>query len=244
MYNTLEPEPDHVLLRRKLKGSFAPTYLTALSVIQGVALADLGSVVLAGYRQFTIVHWLLAVLNFLMLIVIWNAYTVQSSIWDWIPDFRDAVIPFVFGALELLVNHMIILSLGGWLISVALLSGMGMLASWYGGWRAKEEAENTRLLAVQDTRLLRFFLLYALGLTVTLLLFGVVSLVTSLEATESLQTGRGVLTLAFVLLAGVGVGTYLFLSIRSWTRIVTYARTGHVPDMEVTPPNDEVRSSA
>lgn len=41
MQSVLEPEPHHRMLHHKLKESFAPTYMTALSVIQGVALADL-----------------------------------------------------------------------------------------------------------------------------------------------------------------------------------------------------------
>ena len=104
MQSVLEPEPHHHVLHYRLKDSFAPTYLTVLSVIQGVALADLASVVVAGYQQFTIVQWLLVVFTFLVLIIIWNQYAMQSSAVYWVPDFRDAAFPFLFGALELLLN--------------------------------------------------------------------------------------------------------------------------------------------
>src|SRR5260221_1103851 len=98
MPTILEPEPHHRLLHNKLKALSAPTYMTALSVIQGVALADLASIVVAHSQQFTVEQWLLGVLSFVMLIGIWDAYTTLGILWTWIPDFRDACIPSALGA--------------------------------------------------------------------------------------------------------------------------------------------------
>ena len=39
-----EPQGHHLLVQQKLKEQFSPVYLTLLSVIQGVALADLALV--------------------------------------------------------------------------------------------------------------------------------------------------------------------------------------------------------
>src|SRR5437764_120164 len=118
MNSVLEPEPHHRMLHRKLKDSFTPTYLTILSVIQAVALADLATIVATEREHFTVVHWLLVLLTFCVLIIIWNVYTIQSTVWDWIPDVRDAAIPFVTGALELFLNHTITLSLSSWLLGL------------------------------------------------------------------------------------------------------------------------------
>ncbi len=41
MHSALEPQPHHRVLHHKMKDSFTPIYLTVLSVIQGVTLADL-----------------------------------------------------------------------------------------------------------------------------------------------------------------------------------------------------------
>ena len=49
MPSVREPEQHHLLVQQKLKDSFGPSYLTALSVIQGVALADLTLVVAGNY---------------------------------------------------------------------------------------------------------------------------------------------------------------------------------------------------
>jgi hypothetical protein len=148
MHGALEPEPHHRVLHHKLKDSFAANCLTVLSVIQGLAMEDLAFMVAAEYQQFTPVQWLLVVLNFAIVILIWDAYMMQSLLWEWVPDQRDAAIPFAFGALELVLNHTINLSLSVWLLALALLSGLSVLANWHAGRRVRKEAENATLLGL------------------------------------------------------------------------------------------------
>ena len=148
MQSALEPQPHHRVIHHKLKDSLSPVYLTVLSVIQGVALADLALVVASNYQQFSLMHWLLVLFNFGVLIGIWNHYMMHNKLWDWIPDLRDALIPFVVGALELFLNHTISLSLSAWLFTFALLYIMGALAMWYASWRAGKEVEKARLLSL------------------------------------------------------------------------------------------------
>jgi hypothetical protein len=50
----LEPQPHYLMIHYKLKDSFSLVYLTLLSVIQGVALADLALILSGGYQQFTV----------------------------------------------------------------------------------------------------------------------------------------------------------------------------------------------
>ena len=232
MQPVLEPEPHHHALHHKMKNSYAPVYLTVLSVIQGVALADLASVVTAGYRQFTVVDWLLVVLTFGSLISLWNQYTMQSAILNWVPDFRDAAIPFFFGALELFLNHAIILSLSAWLLAAALISGVGALATWYAGWRAGKEAENAKMLSLVSRRV-RITILYTLGLSIFLLLLALVSRVENLNASDGVQGMHGILVLGIVLLVAVSEGGFLLLSLQHWSRIVDYAHTGQVPGVHM-----------
>src|SRR3974377_599416 len=52
-------EPRQMVMQRRLKESYGPTYLTLLSIIQGVALGDLASVVASGQKHFTLVQWVL-----------------------------------------------------------------------------------------------------------------------------------------------------------------------------------------
>ncbi len=224
MHSTLEPEPHHWVLHHKMKDSFTPTYLTVLSVIQGVALADLALVVVAGYKQFTIVQWLLVVLTFATLITTWNQYIMQSTLWEWVPDIRDAAIPFTFGALELFLNHTIILSLSAWLFVLAVLAGLAVLATWYTGRRASKEAENAKMLSLFRSR--PHLIVLSIGWSVVLLLLAVASSVVSLEVSEGIQ---GVVSLALVLLVAGGLGASQLMISRFWSKIVAYARTGQMP---------------
>ena len=130
MNSELEPEPHHRVLHHRLNDAFTPTYLTILSIIQAVALADLATVVAAEYQHFKVVNWFLALLTFAVLIMVWNVYTIQGTIWSWIPDVRDAAMPFVVGALELFLNHAITLGISIWLLGLAGIAMMGTVGTW------------------------------------------------------------------------------------------------------------------
>ena len=197
-----EPQGHHLLVKKRLTDSFSLVYLTLLSVIQGVALADLALVVGAGYQQFTVVRWLLVLVNFGMVITVWHQFTMHITLWSWIPDLRDAIVPFVIGALELVFNHMISLSLSAWLFILAIIATTATLAIWYVGQRAKEESENTKMLSLLR-RQHRLFALYNLGVGALYLLLAIVSRVESLEANNGVQTGRGVFALALLVAGGV-----------------------------------------
>src|SRR5437762_81867 len=142
----LETEPHNRVLHHRLNDAFTPMYLTILSIIQAVALTDLATVVAAEYRQFTVANWLLALLTFGVLIIVWNVYTIQGTLWRWIPDVRDAAMPFMVGALELFLNHAITLGISIWLLGLATIAFMGAAGTWYMHWRARMEAGNVQLL--------------------------------------------------------------------------------------------------
>src|SRR2546430_332215 len=227
MQSVLEPQPHYRVIHHKLKDSLSPIYLTLLSVIQGVALADLALVVAANYQQFTLMHWLLVLFNFGVLIGIWNHYMMNNKLWEWIPDLRDACIPFVVGTLELVFNHTISLSLSAWLFTLACLYLMGALAMWHVRWRAGKEAENARMLSLLR-RQLRLFALYNLGVGALCLLLAVVSHVESLEASDGVQIGQGVLALTLILLVAGCIAGVSIMNTRSWNLVVSYSRTGRI----------------
>jgi len=223
-----ELQGHHLLLKQRLKDSFSLVYLTLLSVIQGVALADLALIVGAGYQQFTVVRWLLVLVNFGMVISVWHTFTIHITLWSWIPDLRDAIVPFMIGAIELIFNHTISLSLSVWLFIVAIIASTATLAIWYVGQRAKEESENTKLLSLLK-RQHRLFALYNLGVSALYLLLAVASRMESLEVGDGVQTGRGVFTLSIVLLVAVCVAGVSIINTRSWNLVVSYSRTGLIP---------------
>jgi hypothetical protein len=131
---------------QRLKGSYSPTYLTILSVVQAVAMGDLAQVIAASYQDFTLVQWALTFNTFGVLIITWNVFSVQSALWGWIPDLRDSAVPFVVGALELFLNHTITVSLSAWLVAVSLIAIAGALGTVHISWRAQGEVEHRELL--------------------------------------------------------------------------------------------------
>ena len=223
-----EPQGHHLLVKQRLKDSFSLVYLTLLSVIQGVALADLALIVGAGYQHFTVVRWLLVLVNFGVVITIWHTFTMHITLWRWIPDLRDTLIPFMIGAIELVFNHTISLSLSSWFFIMAIIASMATLAILYVGQRAKEDEENTMMLSLLRKHL-RLYALYNLGVSALYLLLAVVSRVESLQAGNKVQTERGILALAFVFLVAGCIAVDNIISLKSWHRAVSYSRTGHIP---------------
>jgi len=217
-----ELEPHHRVLHHRLNDAFTPTYLTILSIIQAVALADLATVVAAEYRQFTVVNWLLALLTFGVLIIIWNVYTIQGTVWRWIPDVRDAAMPFVVGALELFLNHTIMLGISIWLLGLAGIATMGAVGTWYMHVRARTEDGNDQFLRYLSRHHLSFALYYAGGASL-LLLLAWVNRVGGLGVAEA---GQGVLAVGTALLVGACLGGAVIISHLYWSKAIVYARTG------------------
>ena len=218
----LEPEPNHRELHHRLNDAFTPTYLTILSIIQAVALTDLATVVAAEYRQFTVVHWLLALLTFCVLIIVWNVYTIQGTIWRWIPDVRDAAMPFVVGALELYLDHTITQGMSFWLLGLAGIAAMGAVGTWYMHWRVRTEAGNSQLLRYLRRHHLLFALYYAGGAAFLLLL----AWANSVRGWEAAEGGQGVLAVGTALMVGVCLSGAAIISHLYWRKAVVYAHTG------------------
>jgi hypothetical protein len=230
MNSELESEPHHRVLHRRLNDAFTPTYLTILSIIQAVALTDLATFVAAEHRQFTVVHWMLALLTYGVLIIVWNAYTIQSAIWRWIPDVRDAAMPFVVGALELLLNHAITLEMSFWLLGLAGIAMMGAVGTWYMHGRAKTEDGNTQFLGYLRRHHLWFVLYYTGGAALLLLL----AWANRVGGWETAEKGQGVLAVGTALFVGVYLSGAVMISHLYWRKAIVYARTGllkHRKDM-------------
>ena len=218
----------HQVVHRRMKDSFLSMYQTILSIIQGVALADLATVVAGKYAQFTIVQWLMVLTTFFLIIVIFNVYSIQSAVWDWIPDIRDESIPFVFGALELFLNHALVLSMSLWFAGLAAISALGAIGTAHLVLRAREESENAELLRLLKNHHWLFILYYVLSAAMALL-FAYICFALNLSASSGVQGARGLLAIVLVLLIAIGLDGSAYVSNRYWRKAVMYARTGRMP---------------
>jgi len=223
-----QPEPEHLLLLQQLKSSFSAVYMTLLSIIQGVALADLAIVVGASYQQFTLVHWLLVLAMFGLIVTVWNQMMIDAISMNWVPDFEDAALAFGSGAFELLLNHLIPLSLSLWLFALAGASCLEILVAVVVGRKAKQEAENRRLLRLLRRRLRGSIFHGTAGMVLSLLL-GLLILIEGLPPADGLDGVRILLAISAVMLAIVWVASYFFNAIVYWRALLAYARTGHIP---------------
>jgi hypothetical protein len=218
----------HTVVHGRMKDSFLSMYQTILSIIQGVALADLATVVAGKYAQFTIVQWLMVLTTFFLIIVIFNVYSIQSAVWDWIPDIRDESIPFVFGAIELFLNHAIVLSMSLWFAGLAGISALGAIGTVHLVLRAREESENAELLRLLKDHHYLFILYYVVAAAIALL-FAYICFALNLSASNGVQGMRGMLAIVLVLLIAVGLDGSAYVSNRYWRKAVIYARTGRMP---------------
>jgi hypothetical protein len=97
--------PDDIgasLLRERMTTTFAATYLTLLSIIQGTTIAFLFSnvYVLLERGAFGAPQLVLTIGLFLLTIVLWHQYQMGVILYEWVPQLFDAAIPFCLGAGE------------------------------------------------------------------------------------------------------------------------------------------------
>jgi hypothetical protein len=221
VFRAVESPRRAVYLR--LKGSYSPTYLTILSVVQAVAMGDLAQVVAAGHQHFTLVQWILTLNTFGVLIIIWNVFSVQSALWRWIPDIRDSAVPFVVGALELFLNHTITVSLSAWLVAVSLIAVAGAVGTLHISWRAAREKEHRELLGRLSVHI-RLYVGYLMAGSSVLLALAWACSTDRVSVNAGPEHTSGVFALAIALFSALALGGSVYLFHRLWREAILYAR--------------------
>jgi recombination protein RecR len=86
---------------RRMTTTFAATYLTLLSIIQGTTVALLFSTVqgLLGHGEFHAPQLVLTIGLFLIIVLLWHQYQIGVIVYEWVPQIVDAVIPICPGRL-------------------------------------------------------------------------------------------------------------------------------------------------
>ena len=227
----IQTSDESQVILHQLKGSFTSIYLTVLSIVQGVTLATLATVVADNYPRFTAVQWALVVLTFCILVIIWHHMTTDAMTWVWIPDVRDSLIPFLLGAFELYQTQAIVLGLGPWLFGMVAGAVLAVLEFFHVGCRVPLEEENGFLLEHFRTRRRPDMLqgIVGIGLFVGL---GAVS-VFIVDAKGAVLPDETVVRAAFpwiaVLLTSLWLGCYLIRTTLYWRVIAALARGGRLP---------------
>jgi hypothetical protein len=148
---SLQPEQQHeddrLALLQRLKQSAGTSSLTLLSIVQGVALADLASVVANQYQHFHLIQWILLLANFMCLIASWNQIVMDTVTWVNLPNMTRSFIPFILGAIELFLNHTFVHNPQAWLIGAAALVFLSSLGIEFVNRAVAGHEENAHLLS-------------------------------------------------------------------------------------------------
>ena len=208
----LKPAPE--MISQRLKGQFAPAYLTLTSIIQGVALSVLAARVEATYAQFDATDWLLTIATFLVFLEVWNEYLMQVLAFVWLPTLLDSLVPFAFLAGELFMAHFVYHGLRGWLLTLGLIFIVGGAATLLTLTQARTLAEENRDIA----RVLAPVGWVRLALNAVI---GVLSLC-AWALYDVLRLGQVQLVVALVALVGIIV--FIGSSMPYWNQVLAYAR--------------------
>jgi hypothetical protein len=208
----MKPAPETV--SQRLKGQFAPAYLTLTSIIQGVALAFLAARVEATYTQFDAMDWLLTAATFVGFLVVWNEYLMQVLAFVWVPTLLDSLVPFAFLACELFMAHFVYHNLRGWLLTLGLIFVVGGAAQILTVTQARsladENRDMTRVLAPQGW--------FRAALDVV---FVVLSLC-AWALYDALRLGQAQFIVALV--AFISIIVFVGSSVPYWNQLLAYAR--------------------
>ena len=211
----MKPAPETVYQR--LKGQFAPAYLTLTSIIQGVALSTLVMRVEATNAQFDATNWLLTVATFVGFLTLWNEYLMQVLAFVWVPTLLDSLVPFAFLAGELFMAHFVYNGLRGWLLTLGLLFVVGAVAQILTNMQARSLAdENRDIIRVLASH---FRIRAVLGAVIIVLSLCAFALYDVLR----LGQAQFVVALLAFALSIVFVGS----SVPFWNQVLAYARGEH-----------------
>jgi hypothetical protein len=208
----MDPLPMSEIVARRIKGAFGSTYLTLMSIMQGVALAALATRVAETSGRFDAGDWLVTLDTFLVLVVVWNEYLVAALAFAWIPTFLDSLLPFGLLAAELFLVHAVYGNLHGWLLAMAGASLVSLGALIYTQLRVGtgEAEQRAAFRAIGGHHLLTI-----VSAAVGALLFLSAGLLYDMAGLASMRST--VLTAATVVIA-----LYLSRAIVSWVRIQRY----------------------
>lgn len=206
-------------LRERVRSSFTASYLTLLGVAQGVALAELAAVVDGDHRRFTIIHWLMTAVTFLLLIVVWDHLSTDAMTFVWIPDFRDSALPLLIGAVELFLCHAVAIGLAVWLEGICATAIIATLYIWYVRWQSERDAENSAAIRYirERWRVHRWCnIAGVMGFPV----LAAASASGALGTAEQIRGPRSLLAICAILLVAVWLLGYVIGTYRAWARTV------------------------
>ena len=143
-------------MRSRAKQHLPSVLLTLLSIIQALALELLWSRLHASPFLWNggwgaVVGWLQIAGMFLGILQIWFFYTSLVLRFQWLPSFRDSLIPFVIGILEFSMIELLGPSrLGAWFLTLAAVFAVSVVEGHSIFRRARRDPANREFFDTVD----------------------------------------------------------------------------------------------
>jgi hypothetical protein len=187
-------------LRADIIGAFTTVYLTAMSIVQGVAFGYLMLRLYEDRANLQFYEWLLAVATGMILVSIWHEYAYLTVLFSWIPTVKDSFIPYAFGAAQFWLISSITNSLIAWFQAVTGLLVVVVLAILNTLWRLRKDAKDNEV-TLQFISSLPCILRPSGALFISCAILSVTLVITFLGAPlQQHETGRNLLAIGAVLL--------------------------------------------
>lgn len=87
-------------LLHHLRTTFGPTYLTLISILQGVLLGLMATLIDENFRSMGPENWMRTIASLLVVILVWNEYRMGATQFVWVPRLVDTLIPFALGGVQ------------------------------------------------------------------------------------------------------------------------------------------------
>ena len=134
---------NHSKLYKKMLKLHGSSYLSLMSIVQGVAFGFLALQVYENFRDYGLVAWILTISTFLIIIFTWNEYVIEIAIFKWVPNLIDASIPFLLSASEIGLVATIKENYQDWYFAFAIFCFFAFIAFYNMSYRAqKSSSEN------------------------------------------------------------------------------------------------------
>jgi hypothetical protein len=137
---------QRALERRKLLGLHESYYMTLTSIVEGVVFGCLVFAVSANYSSFDVASWLIVITTFLTIVLTWHEYVMGVATFDWVPRFRDSMIPFLIAAAQICACTTIPMDPGAWYLAMAFFCFFVFLAFRNMFDSAREEPVNEAIM--------------------------------------------------------------------------------------------------
>ena len=124
------------------RDSHASTYLTLISIVQGVAFSYLVLYVITYHNCFKDISWILLASTFLIIVLTWNEYIMGIVSFVWIPGILDALIPFTLGSTEIYIIYSISELPTYWFKAMAIFAMVSLVGFFNMYCKAREEDLN------------------------------------------------------------------------------------------------------